>query len=431
MLDEQQRRIAETLQALEGRERQLDQGAKENIQALAGRQKQLDQQAKEKSQDLADRQEELRRQAKENSDAAAQRRQELNQQALALKDWQEQLDKRVVSYEELQQENSILKRDLKNIDVNLRKVQMDRDLQAKNQERLDARAEELGGRYLKENIKWIGRLLTPNNYAASKQHLLEVIKLCRGIGFKIPREREEGYLADLKAEFERIVRAAFEREEQARIKEQIREEQAREREIEQELKRLDRERAAIKAALDKALAEAQDKHSEEVERLKARLAEVEEKAKRAISQAQLTKSGHVYVISNIGSFGEGVFKIGMTRRLEPDERIRELSSASVPFPFDVHMMISANDAPTLENALHRELQKCRMNKARPRKEFFRTDIETVRQIVTKNHGEVSYVADPEALEYNQSRSMSDEDSEFIEAVYDAAAEESEATGGEE
>ena len=349
----------------------------------------------------------------------------LEQQTAQLKDSQEQLDAQIISYRELQEENTILKRDLQNIDVSLWKLQLDRDRQRSTQESLDARAKELGGRFLKDNIRWLGKSLTPNNYSASKQRLQDVIERCRGIGFDIPKEEEAGYLAGLKTEYERIVRAAFEREEQARIRAQIREEQRREREIEEELKRLDRERAAIQAALDKALAETDDKHSAQIEDLRARLAEAEEKAKRAISQAQITKSGHVYVISNIGSFGKDVFKIGMTRRLDPQDRVRELGSASVPFTFDVHMMISSDDAPTLENTLHRAFHKLRVNKANPRKEFYKTDIEAIHRIVQENHGEVQYVADPEALEYNQSLAMSDEDSEFIEAVYDAAEDESE------
>jgi hypothetical protein len=162
-----------------------------------------------------------------------------------------------------------------------------------------------------------------------------------------------------------------------------------------------------------------------VERLRARLAEAEEKVQRAKSRAQMTKSGYVYVISNKGSFGDGVFKIGMTRRLEPMDRVRELGDASVPFPFDVHMMVSCDDAPKLENALHHEFHKSRLNKVKPRKEFFRTDIESIRQIVLQNHGEVEYVADMEALEYGQSLSMSDEDAEYIEQVYDAKDEEEE------
>ena len=324
---------------------------------------------------------------------------------------------KVVSFNELQEENTILKRDLRNLDVNVRKLQLDRDLQQQTQNTLDEKANELGSRYLKENVKWIGVSLNPNNFAGSKQRLQDVIARCRGIGFDISQQEEDSLIANLKADYQKVVRAAFEREEQARIKAQIREEQLRQKEIDRELKQLDREREAIQAALEKALAQAKDEHSEEVERLKARLAEAENK-QRAISQAQLTKSGHVYVISNIGSFGEGVLKVGMTRRLEPLDRVKELGDASVPFPFDVHMMISSNDAPGLENALHRKLHKLRVNKTNPRKEFFKTDIESVFTIVAEHHGEVEYVVDAEALQYRQSLSMSDEDEEFIESVYD-------------
>ena len=392
-------------------------GAGSVFAILIERQRRVNQQKKE--------QEAKEKTIRETIQALKAQREELTHREVTLKDRQGKLDAQVVSYSELQEENAILKRDLQNIDVNLRKLQIDRDAQRQNQEELDARAKELGGRYLKENIKWLGTSLSQNNYAACKKRLLDVIERCRGIGFAIPSEEEAGYLADLKAEYERVVRAAFEREEQARIRAQIREEQKREREIEQELKRLDRERAAIQAALDKALAEAKDIHSNEIEQLRARLAVAEAKAQRTKSQAEMTKSGHVYVISNIGSFGNDVFKIGMTRRLEPEIRVRELSDASVPFSFDVHMMISCDDAPSLENALHRAFHKLRLNKTNPRKEFFRTDIEAIRKVVEEHHGEVQYVANAEALEYNQSMAMSDEDSEFVEAVYNAAEEESE------
>jgi ssDNA-binding Zn-finger/Zn-ribbon topoisomerase 1 len=324
----------------------------------------------------------------------------------------------VVSYKELQNENAILKRDLQNVDVNIRKLELDRQLQREAHEKLEQLCRDLGSRYLRENVKWIGSSLTPSNYVNCKHRLEDVVERCRGIGLAVSSAEKDDLLADLKKEYEKVVRAALEREEQARIKAQIREEQAREREIERELKQLERERAAIKAALYKALSETRDQHSAEIQRLQARLTEAEEKSQRAMSQAQMTKAGHVYVISNLGSLGEGVYKIGMTRRLEPMERIRELGDASVPFPFDVHMMISCDDAPTLENALHRTLHKHRLNKLKPRKEFFRTDFEAIRAIVEEHHGEVQYVADPEALEYRQSLAISEEDEEFIEQVYE-------------
>ncbi len=346
---------------------------------------------------------------------------EVSKEIERLKRDRTEFETRAVSYKELQDENALLKRDLRNLDVNLRKLQLDREQQRQTQEALDQKGRDLGGRYLKENVKWLSSSLNAANFVKCKDRLQNVIESCREIGYGVSDQEQASLLADLKTEYEKVVRAAFEREEQVRIKARIREEQALEREVERELKQLERERAAIRTALDKALAEARDEHSAEVERLKARLAEAEEKSQRAVSQAQMTKSGHVYVISNIGSFGDGVFKIGMTRRLEPLDRVRELGDASVPFPFDVHMMISSNDAPALENALHHTLHKQRLNKINPRKEFFRAEIEAIRQIVQEHHGEVQYVAEPEALEYHQSLTISDEDEEYIESVYDKLA----------
>jgi hypothetical protein len=325
---------------------------------------------------------------------------------------------RVVSYGELQGENTVLKRDLQNVDVHLRKLQLDGEGRRQAQEVLDRRSNELAERFLRDNVKWVAASLTANNFAASKQRLQNVIEWARGIGFAVASEEGQAILAKLKAEYEKVVRAALEREEQARIRAQIREEQRREKEVEREIAQAERDRAVVEAALAKALAESDQQHGLEVDRLRARLAEAEERAKRAMSQAQMTKSGHVYVISNIGSFGESVFKIGMTRRLEPLDRVRELGDASVPFPFDVHMMISSDDAPALENALHRKFHKMRINRANPRKEFFKVDLDAIRRVVTENHGEVQYVADPEALEYRQSLTMSEEDEAFIEDVYE-------------
>ena len=157
--------------------------------------------------------------------ATKDKQQKLDRWSSELKAQQEGIDSRVVSYKELQDESAILKRDLQNVDVNLRKMQLDGELRYQAQENLDRRSNELGARYLKENIKWIGSALTPNNFVACKQRLRDVIERCRGIGFDVSAEEEAALLADLKAAFEKAVRAAFEREEQARIKAQIREEQ--------------------------------------------------------------------------------------------------------------------------------------------------------------------------------------------------------------
>ena len=341
----------------------------------------------------------------------------LNEHASKLKEEQRQYERRIIAYSEMQSENVLLKRDLRNLAIEMQKLELDQSLQTRSQEELDRKVAEIGNRYLQENIRWISKSLNQNNFASCKQKLTDVVERCRGIGFEISKSDEQSYISQLKSEFEKEVRLALEREEQARIKAQIREEQRVEREIQREQERIAREKAVVEAALARALASAADEHSAEIEDLRARLAEAEAK-ERAISQAQLTKAGFVYVISNIGSFGEGIFKVGMTRRLEPLDRVRELGDASVPFPFDVHMMISCQNAPELENALHRVLVRQQVNKTNPRKEFFRTDIETIVRIVKENHGEVEYVADAEALQYHQSESMSDEDAEFIEHVFE-------------
>jgi hypothetical protein len=359
---------------------------------------------------------EARRLANDQTDISA-REQKLYADLAALKSSREELDGRVVSHKNLQDENGLLKQDLRNVAVHLRKVQLDVEAQQQSHIELDEKVRDLGSRYLKENVKWVGNSLNPNNFALCKQRLLDVINRCRGIGFAISPDEEAGYVAELRADYEKVVRAAFEREEQARMKTQIREDQQRERESQSELERIDREQKVVQEAIARALAKAEGEHSAEVESLRARNAELEA-GKRAISQAELTKRGTVYVISNIGSFGDGIFKIGMSRRIEFQERIQELSGASVPFPFDVHMKIRCDNAPTLETALHRRFFKHRVNRTNPRKEFFKTDIESIAQAVRENHGEVEYTADAEALQYRQSLTMTEEDQEFIEQVYD-------------
>lgn len=339
-----------------------------------------------------------------------------NEAARQRLDWEE-FHKRVASQERLQTENTLLKRDLRNIGVSLSKVERDEEKRELRQQETEKRVDQLAQKYLSDVEKWVGKSLTANNYEKSKSRLTQVIEWCRGVGFDVPQEREEQLLDDLKADFKKVVRAQLEKEEQARIKAQIREEQAREREIAKELKAAEREREVIEAALAKALESAADEHSAEIEALRSRLAEAEERGKRAVSQAQLTRSGHIYVISNVGSFGEEVYKIGMTRRLDPMDRVKELGDASVPFTFDVHMMIASDDAPTLESALHKRFRDNRVNRVNMRKEFFRVALDEIAAAVQAEHGQIEYTADAEALEYRQSVEMTSEDAELVEAAF--------------
>jgi hypothetical protein len=227
---------------------------------------------------------------------------------------------------------------------------------------------------------------------------------------------------ELHQQYEAAVRAAVERENQARIREQIREEQRREREAQVAVEQAEQERRAIEKALQQALSDVSHVHAAEVERLRVQLAEAEAKSIRAISLAQITKTGYVYVISNIGSFGRDVFKIGLTRRLDPMDRVWELGDASVPFPFDVHIMIASDDAPKLERALHESFHKKRINRVNPRKEFFRVAIDEIVKAVREHHGEVEYKADAEALEYLQSQNMTDADMAEVEEAFEEAEE---------
>lgn len=197
-------------------------------------------------------------------------------------------------------------------------------------------------------------------------------------------------------------------EEQKALREKMREEERARREFERAQKEAAKEEAMLQKALEKAkamLASANEAQRAQYEaqlvELEQKLKEAEEKNQRALSMAQQTKRGTVYVISNVGSFGENVYKVGMTRRLDPLDRVKELGDASVPFPFDVHAFIESEDAPALETALHHELALTQMNKVNPRKEFFRIDISSIKKLVEKKGLEASWTMAAEAAEYRE------------------------------
>lgn len=203
-----------------------------------------------------------------------------------------------------------------------------------------------------------------------------------------------------------------EQEEQRRIKEQIREEEKARREYEKAIKDAQKEEDTLKRLIEKAQSqvnqasvEQKAMFEEKLKELEEKLQAAEEKNQRAISMAQQTKSGNVYVISNIGSFGENVYKIGMTRRLEPLDRIKELGDASVPFEFDVHAMIYSDDAPKLENDLHKRFLLMQMNKVNPRKEFFKIGISDIKEEVEKFGVKTKWTLLAEAKQYRESKAI--------------------------
>ncbi|RYZ42887.1 MAG: DUF4041 domain-containing protein [Myxococcaceae bacterium] len=254
--------------------------------------------------------------------------------------------------------------------------------------------------------------------AAAAINSLTEIQQCVIVRKYVKLKRDELLLA-----YEYSEKVQQERDEQRRIREQMREEEAAQRELEKAKLEAEREakrdaEALARARLDyeKAKGPEQQRMLERIAELERRVAEDMEK-QRAISQAQLTRTGHVYVISNIGSFGEGVYKLGMTRRLVPQDRIDELGDASVPFEFDVHAIIRTSDAPALENALHRAFTERRVNRINERKEFFRVSLEEIATAVRKHHGEFELTQLAEAAEYRKTLALLEEErSKSIRAV---------------
>ncbi|WP_299980070.1 DUF4041 domain-containing protein [Desulfobacula sp.] len=199
-----------------------------------------------------------------------------------------------------------------------------------------------------------------------------------------------------------------EKEEQAEIKRQMREETKLEQEMEKAIKEEDKYNnllAKAKAEAEKASGQKLEKLLGKIASLDKELLEAHTKSERAKSMAQQTKLGHVYIISNIGSFGDDVYKIGMTRRLEPLDRVKELGDASVPFVFDVHAMIYADDAPALENALHKSFDFKRLNLVNNRKEFFKVSLNDIETETKKISPDVEFIETAEARQYKESKAI--------------------------
>lgn len=204
----------------------------------------------------------------------------------------------------------------------------------------------------------------------------------------------------------------LQKEEQRRIKEEMKEEEKALREFERAKEKAEKEEEKFKKALLVAKEELQKAHGDKVDSLNQKILELEQMIKeaeenkqRAISMAQQTKSGHVYIISNIGSFGDNVYKIGMTRRLDPEDRVKELGDASVPFPFDIHAMIYSDNAPELENKLHNVFSDKKVNLVNNRKEFFYVHLDEIKDWAQKNKYNLDITLLAEAREYRESFSL--------------------------
>ena len=217
-------------------------------------------------------------------------------------------------------------------------------------------------------------------------------------------------LEQLRLTYEHAEMVQRERDEQKALREQMRDEEKALKEAERAKLEAEREEQRTAIALEKARAEMERAHADQKATFQARVSELEillaaahQESERATSMAQLTKRGHVYIISNIGSFGDQVYKIGMTRRLVPMDRIDELGDASVPFDFDVHGLITTEDAPSLEAELHRRFGSRRVNMINHRKEFFQVSISEIQSACLELKLIVELTMAAEAKEYNQSK----------------------------
>ncbi|MBR2870177.1 MAG: DUF4041 domain-containing protein [Clostridia bacterium] len=287
-------------------------------------------------------------------------------------------------------------------------------------------SEKAGKKMIAENIKQILRNFNIecdlcinkvkfSNYDNSKERILKAFELQNRLNETNDIHITDNYyrlkIKELDLAFEYQKKKQEEKEELRRKREEMREAEKVAREIEEKRKELEKEQEHYQNYLKKISEQIEFEKSEE---RKQYLLAKKEELDNNVHDVQLAledldyreanhRAGYVYIISNIGAFGENIYKIGMTRRLEPEERIAELSGASVPFKFDVHAMIFSDDAPKLETALHNHFADKKVNLVNGRKEFFNVTLEEIKQVVRENHDKsVDFINIPDAEQYRES-----------------------------
>jgi len=254
-------------------------------------------------------------------------------------------------------------------------------------------------------VKW-------NNVQKAKERIVKatdaINKLSESMAININSDYLSLKLKELALTHEYIEKKQEEKEQQAEIRQQMREETK----LEQEVLKAQKEEEKYIKMFEKAKSDAEKSTGSKLEVLQEKMKQLENdlfeahsKSQRAKSMAEQTRAGHVYIISNIGSFGENVYKIGMTRRLEPLDRVKELGDASVPFVFDVHAMIYSEDAPGMEKSLHRAFEDKRVNLVNNRKEFFKVSLDEIKVKAQNYMKDVEFIETIEAREYRESLSI--------------------------
>lgn len=257
-----------------------------------------------------------------------------------------------------------------------------------------------------------------NNIESLEKKINKAAKTLNKLGERMSISIKSKYLnlkiQELYLSYEYELKKQAEKEEQRQIKAQIREEAKVQREIEKAKKKLRKEATHFKQAissLDEQLDQTQDDAGRQrIVEEKAKIEHELEKVTVDIASNEMreknTRAGHVYIISNVGSFGENIYKIGMTKRLDPQDRVDELGDSSVPYRFDVHAMIFSEDAPSLENALHHTFADRRLNLVNRRREFFSVSLDQIERVVKENFNKpVEFIRTAKADEYRQSEQM--------------------------
>lgn len=244
-----------------------------------------------------------------------------------------------------------------------------------------------------------------------------ISKLGTMMGIAVTPQYVQLKLVELRLMHEYQVKKQEEKEAAKEARAQQREEARVRKEMEEERKKLEKEQNHYQNALAKlnaqiaaaATEEAKLALEEKKQELETHLADIDHQIEDVDYRAANQRAGYVYIISNIGAFGEGVYKIGMTRRLDPMERVDELGDASVPFNFDVHAMIFSDDAPGLEAALHTAFADRKVNFVNHRREFFRVSLEEIKEVVRKNYDKtVEFVDIPPAEQYRESLRLAEQ-----------------------
>ena len=232
--------------------------------------------------------------------------------------------------------------------------------------------------------------------------VLAIAKLGQTMNIHISAPYHELRILELEMTADFINKKAEEKEREREEKARLREEKKAQQEMERERKRLEKEREHYLNALAKLEANGD---LEGADRLRSELSNIDRAIDDVDYRAANVRAGYVYVISNVGAFGENIVKIGMTRRLEPMDRVRELGDASVPFKFDVHALFFSDDAVGVERELHEKLESKRVNRVNLRREFFYATPSEVKELLVDIAGEIlEFEEEPEAVEFRQSQS---------------------------